>query len=205
MILSVLCFVLAVPLAAGPPVRDADNGPLPGDLIVNEMFIDPGQVPDRNGEFVELLNVSSRRLSLSGLVLRDLGRDWVMVEEPVEVEPNGVVLMARTGGGAAQLGCRPHFVYGHRFALSNVEDEIIVEYKGIVIDEVFYDVSDWTIPRGHSLALDPLCADSAINDLDGAWFTSWTRLPGGDNGTPGWPNIWQPAQRMREGAGELTR
>ncbi|HUI71709.1 MAG TPA: hypothetical protein VL354_14410, partial [Spirochaetia bacterium] len=50
--------------------QSAPVTPSVGDLVINEMMIDPAGVADTSGEWFELFNVSAKPLNLEGLVIR---------------------------------------------------------------------------------------------------------------------------------------
>jgi hypothetical protein len=181
--LLVTLFVLLSPVTTldFPP----GEPPAPGELVITELMVNPDSVRDQAGEYIELQNVSTRKLQLFGLVVRDDGADWFSVDGFVVADPDDFVVLARKGGPGVNGGVRPDYVYGHRLSLSNTQDEVVVELHGYIIDEVAYDAKEWGIMKGASLELDPLCTDSEINDISGAWFPAVTRMSGGDLGTPG--------------------
>ncbi len=63
-------------------------------VIITEFLADPADVPDDQGEWVELTNVSAAEVDLSGYILRDNGRNAFVI-------PDGTVLAA---GASAVFG-----------------------------------------------------------------------------------------------------
>lgn len=159
--------------------------PSPGELVITELMVDPDSVRDQEGEYIELQNVSTRKLQLFGLVVRDDGADWFSIDGFLSVDPDDFIVLARRGGPGVNGGVQVDYVYGHRLSLSNSDDEVVLELHGYTIDEVAYDARGWGVVSGASLELDPLCADSDINDIPGAWFPAVTKMAGGDLGSPG--------------------
>ena len=76
------------------PGSDANNpdSPEPGDLIINELMIDPENTDDSIGEWIEIWNRSELWLSLDGLRLADEGIDDYAIEsldgQPLVVGPD---------------------------------------------------------------------------------------------------------------------
>jgi len=162
--------------------------PGPGAIIVNELMIDPKAVSDTSGEYIELKNVTLERVDLAGLVVKDAGKDSFSIDRQLLVEPAGLVVLARKGNPKENGGLVPNHVYGGRMSLSNGEDEVILEYNGVIVDQVGYSKGVWGIPAGASLELDFIVAAACINDLSDVWCKSKGKLPHGDAGTPGLPN-----------------
>ena len=169
---------------------------LPGDLVINELMIDPVDVPDADGEYVELRNNGGAWVEFEGLRLKDWGVD----DAPVEpVEPGSITL----GPGAFYVICVlgdfwdnggvecdatiEYSTWGGGFALSNTEDEVVLAaYNGVELDLVAYD--DSLVEPGEAAGVDPdYSSVSANNDLN-EWCMQWAMLPFGGTGSPGESN-----------------
>ncbi len=182
--LTLLWLVLSTPAAMPAPPLGAPPGP--GELLITEVMVDPDAVRDSAGEYVELLNTAGHPLQLLGLVIRDDGRDWCPIDVPLAVEPGQAVVIARRWEPAANGGFFPAYLCrGNSFHLGNARDAVILDWYGIIVDEVRWDRKGWPLERGAALELDPVCGDDAVNDEPSAWRPSRTPLPSGDRGTPG--------------------
>ena len=158
-----------------------------GDLVINELMVNPAAVPDQQGEYIELKNLTGHTVGLSGMVLRDDGMDFHIVEGPHSVPAGGLFVLARSANTGENGGVRADYVYGGSLTLANTADEVILEYGDATIDEVEYDAS-WAVPKGASLELDPLLADPCCNDIEDLWCKADVPLAGGDTGSPGAEN-----------------
>lgn len=86
------------PVEEAPPVAD-DLGPREpnaNDILFTEIMADPSSVADVAGEWVELLNVSTDTLDLSGCVLGDEGRNSFEVPAGTTVAPGATVVFGRS-------------------------------------------------------------------------------------------------------------
>lgn len=155
-----------------------------GDLVVNEVMIDPHATSDDGGEWFEVYNARSEPVDLAGLVVRDeVFDDSHTVAESLVVEPGGYVVFAASHLGAEEAGFTADYVYDH-VQLSDGSDELVLANGSVVIDHVSWDTST----RGHSRSLDPSSRNSVDNDDPSNWCDAVLQLPGGDFGTPGEPN-----------------
>jgi len=161
--------------------------PSRGDLVINELMVNPEAVPDQQGEYIELKNLAGHAVSLSGLVLRDDGADFHIVEGPCAVPAGGLFVLARSSDYKNNGGFKANYVYGGSFALANTADEVIIEHDETTIDEVEYDKS-WAVPKGAALELDPVLADPCCNDIEDLWCKADVPMTGGDAGSPGTEN-----------------
>ena len=75
-------------------IEDADPiEPRVGDIIFTELMLDPAQVADKTGEWVEMKNISGYTLDLSGFALRDNGKNYVVFPEGTLVEPFSIIVI----------------------------------------------------------------------------------------------------------------
>lgn len=164
------------------------NGPEIGELVVNELMVNPAGAKDTDGEYVEIKNVSTRVIDLFGLELKDIGSDSVMVTEHIDVAPGYFAVLARKGETTLNGGFVADWVYGSKFSLSNAEDEVILEYAGYVVDQVMYDDKGFNVQPGSSIELNPFLCGVVENDYSESWCPSSGTMPSGDTGTPGREN-----------------
>jgi hypothetical protein len=146
----------------------------------------PLAVDDSAGEWIELYNPTEKSLNLSGLILRDDGADWHVIEAAVLVEPGALVVLGVEGDPALNGGVSVDHVYTG-FALFNGSDQVVLEGPGGLVDVVAYDNGvSFPDPNGASMQT---ATTAAGNDFGSAWCTSTSPMPGGDLGTPGELNV----------------
>jgi len=161
--------------------------PQRGDLVITELMVNPHAVPDHMGEYVELKSLAPHTIGLNGLVLRDNDADFHVVEGKFSVPEGGLFVLARSTDFKNNGGVKADYAYGGSFSLANGDDEVIIEYAEITVDEVEYD-STWAMPDGAALELDPLLTDPGCNDIEDLWCKAEVPLAGGDTGSPGVEN-----------------
>jgi hypothetical protein len=164
--------------------------PKQGNLVINELMIDPGALPDADGEYIEVKNVTDLTLDLSGVVFTDGKKDSFGVVGPLWVEPHGFLTFARKKEPLLNGGFLPDYVYGSAFALANKGDEVRIELAGVVIDRVAWEPPQWKVPTGASLELDRTVSGICMNDQSQLWCPSAMIMRSGDLGSPGLPNGW---------------
>ncbi len=182
---SVECVADGLTCEAGAcvPVNNPDETPsLPGEVIFTEIM-PKSQAGTDYGEWFELFNTTSGSLSLSGCTIRDDGTDSHVISGTLVIPPGEYLLLARSEDSLANHGLSPDYIYGD-IALSNSDDELILECDGVVIDEVTYD-SVW-VAEGQAIQLDPEYYSAAGNDTLDHWCFAVTSF-GTDSlkGTPG--------------------
>lgn len=175
------------PSAIVEPEAKVFEPPRRGDLVINEVMVNPHAVPDHLGEYLELKNLAGHTVGLTGLILRDDGADFHIVEGQHSIPEGGLFVMARSSDEEKNGGVKADYAYGGSFALANSADEVILDYEETTIDEVEYD-STWSMPNGAALELDPVLADPSCNDIEDLWCKAETSMPGGDTGSPGVEN-----------------
>jgi hypothetical protein len=162
--------------------------PRHGDLIITEIMIDPQEVDDSDGEYVELYNASAEPIALDGFVLHDGAADSHTISSggTAVVAPGALFVLGVESNPAYNGGAAVDYEYAG-FDLDQGADAVILEYLGVEVDSVAYDWG-WSFPSpsGASMILDPLLIDAVDNDDGASWCGSTTPLfAGGDFGTPG--------------------
>ncbi len=151
----------------------------PGDLVISEFLSDPLAALGGDGEWVELHNLLDEPIDLAGLVLTDGERDRSVVTVSHVVEPGDYVVLGAVLDPEANGGVEVDVVWSD-FGLSNDADRIVLEFEGVVLDEVAYDSLG---PVGEGLST------SRDADRDGSWPDGWCLGSGaygyGGEGTPG--------------------
>jgi len=168
------------------------RAPLPGEVVITELMINPVATDDVTGEWVEVQNVSSYWLDLSGAVLSDRGVDGVEIVAAytgsMMVAPGGLFTICAEAdywenGGVDCDSTFHYWTLGGGFALSNTEDEVILASStGAVLDEFSY--SEGFALEGESMGLRTDRTSPIANDFASNWCEQISFLPFGDGGTP---------------------
>ena len=93
--------------------------PVVGDIIITEFLADPGAVTDDLGEWIELKNLSTDVLDLSGCMIQDTGRNRYMVPDGTTVAAGGYFVAARSSDEAENGGVPAQAALGLDFTLNN--------------------------------------------------------------------------------------
>ena len=180
----------ASPTTARSPVR--------GDVIINELMIDPISTSDSEGEWVELWNVGDAWVDLNGARLRDDGVDDYELNpeysDALILGPGEYLLVCAdadwwSNGGVDCDAIILYQTFGGGFALSNSEDEVVlVSGSGTTLDR--FEYGEGFAAYGASMGVDPDEATYSANDDEDEWCDQWDSLPFGDGGSPGRENDW---------------
>ena len=180
------------------PGDSANNPRTPqrGDIIINELMVNPAAVVDKYGEWVELWNRTDEWLTLDGHRLADNGVDDIAITpssmNSLIVAPSGFLVICVddsfwNNGGVDCHGSVPYDTFGDGFSLSNGSDEVkLLRPTGGTIDEFSYS-STFSV-EGASLGVGPQDADATGNNSQNNWCEQWGFLPQGDAGNPGEEN-----------------
>jgi hypothetical protein len=159
-----------------------------GDLVVTEVMQNPAAVPDADGEWFEITNLTGSAVDLQGLEVRDLHTDGFVVSDSLVVGPSSPITLGAQRDRALNGGAWVTWAWPD-FTLANGDDEIVLAYE-----DTFFDVLAWDggpgfpRPEGASMALSLSATDALANDLGENWCVGESLLPGGDAGGPGRPN-----------------
>ncbi|MEO6571997.1 MAG: lamin tail domain-containing protein, partial [Ilumatobacteraceae bacterium] len=182
--------------------------------MISELMIDPADVFDSRGEWVELSNVGDQPANLEGWTFTDERREHVVLPD-LSIEPGQFVVVTRTADPFVNGGAEPDWVYGNEIVLYNPSDRLILsDVDGVEQDRVdWYPGSGLTVPNGRSLARRP----STMHPGAAAqWCASTTIMVRGDLGSPGAANncdgsatplviseVMQNPQRSSDDTGEF--
>jgi hypothetical protein len=156
-----------------------------GDLVITEVMQNPAAVPDTDGEWFEILNVSGLDANLSGLELTDFTQDSFTISGNLFLNAGGRVVLARNADPAVNGGLAPDYTYGNAMSLGNAIDELhIVSQSGIVDSVAWDDGVSFPDPVGASMELDGLYNDADANNAGVNWAEATTPYGAGDLGTP---------------------
>lgn len=130
----------------GEIVPSCTTVPAAGDLVINEILADPGDL-DANGdgvpsgtedEFVEVVNVSSSVLSLDGVVFRDAGTKVFNLPPGLCLGPNQVLLIFGKYNGTGSFG-GAIAIDGNNLSLNNdAETVTLVDASSAVLAQASY-------------------------------------------------------------------
>ena len=163
-----------------------------GDIVINELMINPENISDQQGEWVELLNLTDDWIDLRGIHLADEGVDDYAIQEisprSLVIPPHGFAVICADGsywnnGGATCQGVFLYQSFGGGFSLSNTEDEVIVRTaSGRELDRVAYGVG-FSV-EGASLGGSPAFATVSGNNNLSHWCEQWGFMASLDAGSP---------------------
>lgn len=168
--------------AAAPPSPASTAAQGRARIVVSEVLVDPGAVPDEQGEWIELYNAGDAPAELRGWRLASRGDPGHTIDHSLVVRPGAAVVLARSAVQARNGGVRADHAYGADLSLANGSDWLVVrDDAGRTADSVA-----WSSPprRGASWALRTL--DGAHAEAGGpAWTVSEATFGREDRGTPG--------------------
>ena len=153
------------PIDVGPPAR----APLPGELEITELMVDPKGTSDLDGEWFEVRSTAGQPIALGscavgGAPVTPVGDD--------AVPAGGFAVIARSHAGPTET---THVAPG--LDLPNGGGQLLLECAGDVAASASYDTD---APTGYSLARDPLAGDT--------WCLGREPYNATDRGSPGAPN-----------------
>lgn len=146
-------------------------GPMPGDLVIVEVMYNPDGIPDDDGEYIEILNVTDRTLDVAGLqVLDNTNNPATLGGAEFLLQPGERLLFAANGDFNENGNLVEDAVFD--FRLGNTQDTIEVRFNGMLIDSFSY-TSGGAFPTGvagRSLQFARFVpATATANDLPTNW------------------------------------
>lgn len=162
---------------------DAAVPPVAGDLVITEIMADPVAVPDEDGEWFEMANISPLTLELCGCRLLN-GISFSQLLLPLKIAPGQRAVLARNTDPAVNGGVIADGLLDR--SLVNGSGKLVIQCHAVV------EVVNWPgTMAGRSWSLDPDFTDPLLNDDPSAWCfpTMPAYNQGGDHGTPGQPNV----------------
>jgi hypothetical protein len=161
------------------------GAPVPDDIIINELMVDPQAVNDTDGEYIELYNNSENDVDLEGWVIADNGVDYHVIDNggPLVVSPGEYVVLARNADPGENGGFIADYEYTG-FVLSNLADEVVLsDPQGITVDSLEYSRDlGFPLETGSSIELRN---QLWMNSMGAAWHEAILDFGDGDFGTPG--------------------
>ncbi len=166
----------------------------PGMLVITEIMKNPKLVPDLEGEWIEITNVSTAAIDIDGWTLKDADSDAHIIDSggALVVEPGAIVVLGNNADAESNGGVQVFYEYS-AFTLANGTDEVMLVAPnegpdGVLIDSVFFTDAEYPDSTGKALSLDPESYNQAANDLGSNWCDAAFVMSGGDFGSPGSPN-----------------
>ena len=181
--------------ATGDDDDSTSAGPAAGDVIVSEILINPGAVDDTQGEWFEILNLTSATIDLSGWVLSDRDTDSLVISPTAALllPPGDYVVLGRSDVPGTNGGAPVDWAYGTAFTMANGDDEIVLTAPGGLEVFALEYTSSFPNPSGIATQLSGATLTwPASQDLVGSWCLASDAGAGtfgmGDTGTPGQQN-----------------
>jgi hypothetical protein len=122
-----------------PSSEPSGISPSVGDIIFTEMMIDPKGIPDADGEWIELTNLTNDTLDLSGFAIRDDGRNFFSFPEAVTLEPEGTLLVGRSdeissnGGVSIDVVSENLSMANKVYVLKANQDDVQANFEEMVV------------------------------------------------------------------------
>lgn len=173
------------------------NAPGQGDIVITEIMGDPDAVSDSTGEWVELYNTTSSKLSLFSLVFEDseTGRAsdaYTIMNWNAEIPAGGYAVLVRSTDTAQNGGIQGAYNYngGHLKNSPSGMTLRLVRQNGTVVDEAYY--GEPTTGESQQLSFDKYAQGASNpagnNDSSTNWCAPTSTYSSGDKGTPGSDN-----------------
>ncbi len=165
--------------------------PAAGEIVINEIMMDPAGVADTSGEWFELCNITSRPLDLQGLAIRTASQFVRLAATGgVIVQPGAFLVLCRNGDPAVNGQVAAGYTYGSGISLPNSGGSLTVAQFGTNgMDGAVIDTVQWTASTsGKSLSLKSQFRNAIDNDVAANWYWSGKPYSSTDMGTPGSAN-----------------
>ena len=156
-----------------------------GDVLVSEFLAMPDPADGDNGEWIEVVNTSSRDVDLLGWEVTT-GSGSFTINESLVLAPGAYAVLAQTSS-ATVLGVTPDFVWDAvALSLDDSTDTITLTAASEVFS-LTYDAY-WPKYTGYATALDPDNLDASAAIDVSYWCYPSSQLANGTFGTPGEDN-----------------
>ncbi|HYH81692.1 MAG TPA: lamin tail domain-containing protein [Longimicrobium sp.] len=152
-----------------------------GQIVINEVMVDPAVVADTDGEWIEIHNRGTSAVNIQGWTLNSNNDSPQTIGSSVSVPAGGYVVLARNGNGATNGGVTEDYAYS-TLTLANTSDWVALrDDVGASVDSATWSTA---MPAGATRGV----SNPSLDNLDakGAnWHTSTVAYGSGDKGTPG--------------------
>jgi hypothetical protein len=172
-------------------VQALPSGPIRGEIVLTEIMVNPKNVTDANGEYIELFNCSGRTFSLDGYILKDDGSDTHTITSggTLVLNPHSFIILASSNNPLGDGSLVPNYVYPYSsFQLGNNGDEIVLQEPngigGRELVRMIYQNGDFA---GEGVALEitemSLGRDGLLTQAD--YMAATLMMVNNDMGSPG--------------------
>ena len=156
-----------------------------GNIVINEIMINPDQVGDSDGEWFEVVNTSGTIVNLHRWQILSNTENHLIGNE-IFLYPDEYTILSTNSDFANNGGVNVLYEYSG-ISFNNYEDEIsLIDSSSLLIDSV-----SWNGSNGFPLEIGITSAllDLQVDNVEGAnWFLSNLPFGDGDLGTPNHPN-----------------
>ena len=110
--------------------------PSVGDIIFTEVMVDSKGIEDSVGEWIELTNLTSERLDLTGFAIQDDGRNFFALPEGTYVDALDTLIIGRSNDPSLNGGVEVDVVSENLslankvFVLQSSQDDVQVKFRG---------------------------------------------------------------------------
>lgn len=162
-----------------------------GDLVVTEVMNNPGNVPDPDGEWIELYNASTRTLTVNGLtILTNDNNHQITSTSSLSFAPGEFIVLGSNDNAASNGDVVLDYQYAG-VSLSNDSDELSIIAGATTVDTVVWDDgATMPDPQGATIGTDHGIYSASLNDNAAIWCAAtdpWG-FTNGDKGSPGTAN-----------------
>lgn len=159
-----------------------------GDLIITEIMYDPEAVSDENGEWFEILNVSSDTIRMEGWEFSTNTGSYV-IPVSISLKPDEFWVLGRNQEDLTNGGLQLDITYSDAILLDNTSDCVKISFDGVTIHRVCYDeFGAFPTASGASISLDPAFFVRDGSDQGESWCQESQSFGDGDFGSPGLEN-----------------
>ncbi|MEC7240967.1 MAG: MopE-related protein [Myxococcota bacterium] len=156
-----------------------------GAVVLSEMMIDPSEVADSAGEWLEVYNTTNQDIPLIGWSVKASDGNAFTVTDSVVVAARGFATFGVNSDTAQNGGVVVDYSYDYnRFKLSNDEDDLALMAGDVVMSELSYHEEDIDLEEGRTINLDPAYMEQAFSEDLTYWCSSRSKFGDGDRGTP---------------------
>jgi hypothetical protein len=162
-----------------------------GELVIAEIMNNPNDLADAQAEWIELVNTTSRSLSIAGLSLDTSGSEAFVFGAGTTILPGQSLVVAAS---ALALDQTEDYLWADGFTIADASDIITLSSTLREIDRVAFTAATWPVVAGRSISL-----DFSAYTLDNANPLMWCaglrayNSGGTDAGTPATTNSRCPA------------